>query len=183
MKALQGEICPATAIFWSAVSPIKNPFISTSLVVQWLRLCVPNAGDAGSIPGQGTRSHKPQLRPSQAQPNKIFKEKKNKTSFIQQLEKARRANGFWLLCQSTQLVCAKPLQSCPALCDPLDCSLPGSSVHGIFQAGILERITMPSSRGSSRPRDQTCVSSVYLNRQAEFLPLAPPGKHSVGGGC
>ena len=119
MKALQGEICPATAILWSAVSPIKNPFIRTSLVVQWLRLCAPNAGDAGSIPGQGTRSHKPQLRASQAQPNKIFKEKKNKTSFIQQLEKARRATGFWLLCQSTQLVRAKPLQSCPALCDPL----------------------------------------------------------------
>ena len=76
MKALQGEICPATAILWSAVSPIKNPFIMTSLVVQWLRLCAPNAGDAGSIPGQGTRSHKPQLRASQAQPNKIFKEKK-----------------------------------------------------------------------------------------------------------
>ena len=44
-------------------------------------------------------------------------------------------------------------QSCPTLCDPMDCSLPGSSVHGIPQAIILEWITMPSSRESSQPRD------------------------------
>ena len=41
------------------------------------------------------------------------------------------------------------------LCDPMDCSPPGSSVHGILQARILERVAMPSSRGSSRPRDWT----------------------------
>ena len=45
-------------------------------------------------------------------------------------------------------VYAKLLQSCPALCDPMDCSLPGSSVHGILQAGILEWVTVPYSRGS-----------------------------------
>ena len=53
---------------------------------------------------------------------------------------------------------AKSLQSCLALCDPVDCNLPGSSDHGIFQARILEWVAMPSSRGSSQPRDQTCVS-------------------------
>ena len=42
---------------------------------------------------------------------------------------------------------AKLLQLCPALCDPIDCSLPGSSVHGILQARILEWVTMPFSRG------------------------------------
>ena len=41
------------------------------------------------------------------------------------------------------------------LCDPTDCSPPGSSIHGILQARILEQAAMPSSRGSSRPRDQT----------------------------
>ena len=46
------------------------------------------------------------------------------------------------------------------LCDPVDCSLPGSSVHGILQARILQRVAMPSSRGSSRPRGQTCVSCI-----------------------
>ena len=44
-------------------------------------------------------------------------------------------------------------QSCPTLCNPMDCSQPGSSVHGIFQARILEWVPMPSFRGSSQPRD------------------------------
>ena len=43
-------------------------------------------------------------------------------------------------------VCAKLLQPCPALCDPMDCSLPGSSAHGILQARILEWVAIPSSR-------------------------------------
>ena len=54
----------------------------------------------------------------------------------------------------------KSLQLSPTLCDPMDCSLPGSSVHGIFLARILEWVAMPSSRGSSQPRDQSCVSYV-----------------------
>ena len=48
----------------------------------------------------------------------------------------------------------------PTLCDLVDCSPPGSSVHGILQARILEWVAMPSSRGSSQPRDQTSVSHV-----------------------
>ena len=51
-------------------------------------------------------------------------------------------------------------QSCLTLCDPMDCSPPGSSVHGILQARILEWIAMPSSRGSSQPRDRPHVSWV-----------------------
>ena len=46
----------------------------------------------------------------------------------------------------------------PTLCDPMDHSLPGSSVHGIFQARILEWVSVSFSRGSSRPRDQTRLS-------------------------
>ena len=46
------------------------------------------------------------------------------------------------------------------LCDPMDCSPPGSSVHGILQARILEWVAMSSSRGSSQPRDQTQVSLI-----------------------
>ena len=49
-------------------------------------------------------------------------------------------------------------QSCLTLCDPMDYSPPGSSVHGILQATILEWVAMPSSRGSSQPRDQTQIS-------------------------
>jgi len=44
-------------------------------------------------------------------------------------------------------------QSCPTLCDPMDCSLPGSSVHGILQARILEWVAIPFSRGSSQSKD------------------------------
>ena len=51
-------------------------------------------------------------------------------------------------------------QLCPTLCNPMDCSLPDSSVHGIFQARVLEWIAISSSRGSSQPRDQTQVSHI-----------------------
>ena len=51
-------------------------------------------------------------------------------------------------------------QSCPALCDPIDCSLPGSSVYGILQTRILEWVAIPFSRGSSPPRDWTQVSYI-----------------------
>ena len=54
--------------------------------------------------------------------------------------------------------CTKSLQSCPTLCDPMDCQLPGCSGHGILQLKILEWVVMPPSRGSSRPRDRTHVS-------------------------
>ena len=48
-------------------------------------------------------------------------------------------------------------QSCLTLCDPMDCSPPGSSIHGILQARILEWVAMPCSRRSYQPRDQTTV--------------------------
>ena len=58
--------------------------------------------------------------------------------------------------------CASELvaQSCLTLYDLMDCSQPGFSVHGILQARILEWVAMPSSRGSSRPKDRTHVSCV-----------------------
>ena len=49
---------------------------------------------------------------------------------------------------------------CPALCNPMDCSLPGSSVHGTLQARVLEWAAISFSRGSSRPRDWTRVSRI-----------------------
>ena len=54
-------------------------------------------------------------------------------------------------------------QLCLALCEPVDCSPPGSSVHGILQARILECVAMPSSRGSSQPRDWTHISCICSN--------------------
>ena len=57
-------------------------------------------------------------------------------------------------------VCVLVAQLHLTLCNPMDCSPPGSSVHGILQARILEWVAMPSSRGSSRPRDRIQVSSI-----------------------
>jgi len=83
------------------------------------------------------------------------------------------------LCRAMR-VHAQSLQRCRTLCDPIDCSPPGSSVHGILQARILQGVAMPFSRGSrvgsSQPRDQTCIFSPFLHWQMGSSPLAPPGK-------
>ena len=64
---------------------------------------------------------------------------------------------------------AKSLQSCVILRDSMDCSPPGSSVHGTLQARILEWVTMPSSRGSSQLRDQNCISGIScIDRQVVY---------------
>ena len=55
---------------------------------------------------------------------------------------------------------SKVVQSCPPLSNSINCSLPGSSIHGIFQARILEWVVISFSRGSSPPRDQTRISCV-----------------------
>ena len=65
--------------------------------------------------------------------------------------------------------CCSVTQSCLTLCNPMDCSQPGSSVHGIFQARIMESVFISSSRASSWPRDQTYIS------QADSLPLSHQG--------
>ena len=63
-------------------------------------------------------------------------------------------------------------QSCLTLCDPMDCSLPGSSVHGILQARILEWVTIPFYRGSSDPG----IEPRSPELQADSLLSEPPGK-------
>ena len=72
-------------------------------------------------------------------------------------------------------------QSCPALCYPMGCSLPGFSVHRILQARILEWAAISLSRGSSQPRDQTQVSciegrffTIWATMEAQKLPNCFP---------
>ena len=65
--------------------------------------------------------------------------------------------------------------SCPILCDPMDCSPPGSSVHGSLQARILEVVAVSFSRGSSWPRDRTCISCDSCIARRSFT-TEPPGK-------
>ena len=55
-------------------------------------------------------------------------------------------------------------QSCLTLCDPMNCSPPGSSVHEIFQARVLEWVAISFSRGSSQTRDQTWLSHIAARR-------------------
>ena len=76
----------------------------------------------------------------------------------------RFVGSYAVLCLVTQL--------CLTLRDPMDCSLPGSSVHGILQARTLEWVAFPFSSGSSQHRDQTQVSAL----QADYLPSELPGK-------
>ena len=71
-------------------------------------------------------------------------------------------------------VCAKSLQSCLTR-NPVDRSLPGSSVHGILQVRILEWVVMPPSRGSSQPRDQTRLSCISCTA-GRFFAAEPSGK-------
>ena len=62
------------------------------------------------------------------------------------------------------IVNSEVTQSCPTLCNPMDCSLQGSSVYGIFQAIVLKWIAISFSRGSSQPRDRTRVSHIVDRR-------------------
>ena len=80
--------------------------------------------------------------------------------------------------QSTACMCVLSRFSRVRLCDPVDHSPPGSSVRGILQAGILECMVVPSSKGSSPPRDQTQVSCL-LHWQVGSLPLVPLGSLRV----
>ena len=70
------------------------------------------------------------------------------------------------------------IESCQTLWDPMDCSPPGSSVHGIFQARALEWVAISFSRGSSQPRDQTLVFHITCTA-GRFFPAEPPGSMSI----
>ena len=94
----------------------------------------------------------------------------------------RRQSGLWM---EPQGFAKAPLeresevaQSCPTLCDPIDCSLPGSSIYGIFQARVLEWVAISFSRGSSRPRNWIWVShivgrhfTVWATREVSVCPI------------
>ena len=66
--------------------------------------------------------------------------------------------SLYIYTYTSACACAKSLQSCLTLCDPLNCSSPGSSVRETLPTRILEWVALPFSWGSSRPRDQTCIS-------------------------
>ena len=69
------------------------------------------------------------------------------------------------------MLCAKLLQLCLTLCNPMDCSPPGSSVYGILQTRILEWVNISYYREYFQPRDQTHISLCLLHWQAGSSPL------------
>ena len=84
-----------------------------------------------------------------------------------------RNDSYMSLQRTKACVHAKSLQLCPTLCDPMDYSLPGSSVHGILSARKLEWGAISSFRQSPWPRDWTCISCVSCIRRLILYHWAP----------
>ena len=76
------------------------------------------------------------------------------------------------------LCCVYLIQSCPTLCNPMDCRPPGSSVHGLLQPRVLEWVDISSSKGSSRPWDRTSVSCISCTA-GRFFTTEPQGKPRI----
>ena len=96
------------------------------------------------------------------------RESKRKANKIRRCSKPMGVRWF-----ISQIVKSEISQLCPTLCDSMDCSLPRSSVQGIFQARVLEWVAISYSRGSSWPRDLP-LSLCLLHWQADSLPLCHP---------
>ena len=109
----------------------------TSLVIQWLRFCPPNAGGPGWTPVQGTRSHMLQLDPECYE---------NQRSRGPQLRPVTTKYVCVCVCVCVYVLVA---HSCLILCDPMEFNPPGSSVHGFLWARKLEWVAISLSRGSS----------------------------------
>ena len=146
-------------------------------MVQWLRIRFVLAGDAGSIPSQGTNiPHALQLPSHVLQSlyitaGECCKERPRmmqQRSHVPQLRPAMAKYMDVCVC-----VCAL---SCVQLCDPMDCSPPGYSARGIFQVRILEWFAISYSRRSFQQRDQTHISCISCIGKEGSLPLEPLGK-------
>ena len=105
--------------------------------------------------------HARQWRPSTVKNKFIFKKIFLNTEF--------HKPSKWLY---MYIMCMLVVQLCLTLCDPMDCNPPVSSLHGMLQARILERVAIPFSRGSSWPRDWTWVSCIT----GRFFTTRPPEK-------
>ena len=101
-------------------------------------------------------------------------------TFLDHCQNHRVQYGGWYV-GGTQYTCVCTLSHFSPVClhGPMDCSLPGPSVQGISQTGILEWVAISFSRGSSRPRDQTWVLLSLLYWQVGSSPLLPPGRGPI----
>ena len=102
------------------------------------------------------------------------REKKRKVERQRDLVRSKKWKRVRVCVCVCVCVCARArAQLCPTLCNPMDHSLPGSSVHGIIPARMLEWVAIFSSRGSSQRRDWTCISCIAGRI---FFTNEPPGK-------
>ena len=108
------------------------------------------------------------------EPNPYYSSCRYEKQEIQDIFKGKTASVFRFALSIAVVVLAA--QSCPTLCNPIDCSLLGPSVHEILQARILEWVATSSSRGSSQPRNQTWVSHIV----GRFFTTEPTEKSSTG---
>ena len=93
-------------------------------------------------------------------------------SGLEEQVKWRVERDLYKVRTSVERLWSEAAQSCATLCNPMDCNLPGSSIHGIFQARVLEWVAISFSRGSSWPRDRTWVSqTLYLLSHQGSPPL------------
>ena len=132
--------------FWSVTSPLMMVGWSNSIghvINQWDCLLMMSFSESFSV-GLGMRFRLPHSSDVE-------------TSFL----------FFFFFHQDLASVCGcSVVHSYLTLCDPMDSNLPGSSIHGISKARILEQVAISFSRGSSQPRNWTCVSCIpYMDRQ------------------
>jgi len=163
--------CISSSLMWTLVITLDSPVIQDTLPFYESAFSAVDAGDLGSFlearrsPG-GRNVNVPQCS-CQENPmdrgawraivHMVAKSQTQLSTYAHthpsiQLIMMRFASPCPRVC------CAQSFQSCPTLCNPMDCSLPGSSVHRILQVRILEWVAISSSRGSSQPSDQTSVS-------------------------
>ena len=152
-----------------------TPLVSSEVVMEWERrpfslgniiLLKEKGGMIESVPRQVDRESR---GPQGERGLKFSRRKKGQPFFLSPHSLGLYNNNVSCLRTVSGLSESEVAQLCPTLCDSMDCSLPGSSIHGIFQARILEWVATSSSRGSSWPRDWTWVSSVsYSGRQVLY---------------
>ena len=143
------KLCPTLATLWTVAhqTPLSTGFPRQEY---WSGLPFPSSGD---LPDPGTKAACPTLA------GRLFTAEPAEKSYIY----------IW-----SEVKWSEVPQSCPTLCDPMDCSLPGSSIHGILQARVLEWVAVCFSRRSSQPRDQTRVSRIagrhyHLSHQGRLI--------------
>ena len=140
------------SLYASETIPIKKPLYRDFPGGPADKNSLCNARDLGSIPGWRTK-----MPPASGQLSQCFVARACMKS----------------LCIATRACACVCAQSYLTLCDPMDCSLPDSSVHGIFQAGILERVAISSSFQTQGWNPSLLYLLLCL---ADSFPLAPPGK-------